>query len=83
MITRDLAVGDLDAKWTPERRRGRYGLHADSTIWPLARAVAIQPSWFAGGDDARSFPYKDVAPQPPPADFGVAPESADLDVTRL
>jgi hypothetical protein len=40
MITRDLAVGDLDAKWTPERRRGRYGLHADSTIWPLARAVA-------------------------------------------
>ena len=40
MITRDLEVGDLDAKWTPERRRGRYGLHSDSTIWPLARAVA-------------------------------------------
>jgi hypothetical protein len=40
MITRHLVVVDLDAKWTPKRGLGWFGLHADSTIWRLARAVA-------------------------------------------
>jgi hypothetical protein len=42
VITQDLEAVDLDAKWTPKRRVGRYGLHVDSTIWlsPRARGCA-------------------------------------------
>ena len=62
MITKDLPEGDLDAKWTPERRRGRYGLHADSTIGPLARAVATNLRSSLEETTPEVFPYKDDAP---------------------
>jgi len=64
MITRDLVVGDLDAKWTPNRRVGLYGLHADSTIWPLARAVVAA---FRG-------PLEQTTPNNPP--IGTMPGDA-------
>ena len=67
-------TSETNAKWTSERRPGRYGLHANSTIWPLARG-RHQPSWFAGGHDARSIPYKDVA--------RCGSRSGDLDVAGL
>jgi hypothetical protein len=40
MITQDLLVRDLDAKWTPRRQSGRFGLRKDSTNL-LARSLAL------------------------------------------
>jgi hypothetical protein len=49
MKTKDLLWCDLDAKWTPNRQLGRYGLQLDS---PAARSEegpepisALPPRW--------------------------------------
>ena len=51
MKTKDLWWCDLDAKWTPERQTGRYGLQADSTRSP-ALGYALPGSTSCGVEAA-------------------------------
>jgi hypothetical protein len=76
MITRDFQLADLDARWTPNVEFGSFGLHADSTIWRLARGCH-QTSEIAGGDEARRSSYKDNALESRPSIF-LATKSRDL-----